>query len=75
MLEFVCTHKHTIFTVIIDGVRSLCDLYLDRVFSSVVRCAARVVAGHGGQGVIVLRLSVEGREDVDVSLTQRRRSD
>lgn len=47
--------------------------YLDGVFSSVIWFAARVVAGNGGQSVVILCLSVKGRKDVDLSLMRARR--
>ena len=49
------------------------DLYLDRVLTSVAGAATGVVTSDGSQSVMVLCLSVQRREDVDLSLKQRRR--
>lgn len=42
--------------------------HLDGVFSAVVGAAARVVSGIGCESVAVFGLSVQGRQDVDVTL-------
>lgn len=42
--------------------------HLDGVFSAVVGAASRVVPGIGCESVAVFGLSVQGRQDVDVTL-------
>lgn len=44
------------------------SMYLHRVFSAVVGAASRVVPGVGCECVTVPGLSVQGRQDVDITL-------